>query len=278
MERIQSLNGTGSANTSAITGALEYTKSKNFKGTARLEFRTNPSANSMLNTIGLAYKISQDWTILGKNIINLSQGNTLNAGKKIQERMQIGMAYRQTRRNIWNGLVKYEFRNEADNQAGNTNRKAGIISASVNCQPNKAILINASYAGKTVDDTSTGIPCTLTAQLISGRVVYELTPRWDVGVSASKFFSGAGQAETYGTGIEVGYLLYRDLWLSLGCNFSGFSDPELTGEDYTAQGPFLRLRFKFGEDLFGADDRKTVANPGTLQQSAASPAPEAPKP
>jgi len=33
-------------------------------------------------------------------------------------------------------------------------------------------------------------------------------------------------------------------------NFSGYSDKDLVDSDTTTQGPYLRLRFKFDENLF----------------------------
>jgi hypothetical protein len=54
--------------------------------------------------------------------------------------------------------------------------------------------------------------------------------------------------------MEVGRLLRQNLWLSAGYNWSGFSgDRDLNGYEYTQQGVFVRLRFKFDEDLFRLD-------------------------
>jgi len=56
----------------------------------------------------------------------------------------------------------------------------------------------------------------------------------------------------------VGYLLRTNLWLSAGYNFSGFSaDRQLQGYEYTQPGVYLRLRFKFDEDLFKHNSRET---------------------
>jgi hypothetical protein len=39
-----------------------------------------------------------------------------------------------------------------------------------------------------------------------------------------------------------------NLWISLGYNFTGFSDKDLSGSDHTAQGAFLKFRFKFDQN------------------------------
>ena len=47
---------------------------------------------------------------------------------------------------------------------------------------------------------------------------------------------------------EVGYLLAKNLWVSGGYNFAGYHDRDFEDVDYTQQGPYLRLRFKFDEN------------------------------
>ena len=62
--------------------------------------------------------------------------------------------------------------------------------------------------------------------------------------------AGTSTQERFGLGLEVGYLLTDNIWLAVGYNFFGFNDKDLQGEDYTDRGWFLRLRYKFDEDVF----------------------------
>jgi hypothetical protein len=87
-------------------------------------------------------------------------------------------------------------------------------------------------------------------------VVYDVTENWDIGVLASSF-RGDYDADQYAYGVELGRLLRQNLWLSVGYNFVGFrADPDLAGYEYTDEGAFVRLRFKFDEDLFRRDDAR----------------------
>jgi hypothetical protein len=62
---------------------------------------------------------------------------------------------------------------------------------------------------------------------------------------------GQGGARQQAFGVEAGYLLRQNLWLSAGFNASGFSgDADLSGYEYTQRGAYIRLRFKFDEDIF----------------------------
>jgi hypothetical protein len=53
----------------------------------------------------------------------------------------------------------------------------------------------------------------------------------------------------------VGYLVKQNLWLSAGYNLAGFKDRDLVGSDYTNKGFYIRLRFKFDENLFKRGDK-----------------------
>ena len=56
-------------------------------------------------------------------------------------------------------------------------------------------------------------------------------------------------------GVEAGYLLQQNLWLSAGVNAAGFAgDADLVGYEYTRAGVYVRLRFKFDENLFKGRD------------------------
>jgi hypothetical protein len=88
--------------------------------------------------------------------------------------------------------------------------------------------------------------------------VYVITPNatneWDLSVLAAAQF-GSNSARQTAYGAEVGYLLRQNLWLSAGFNASGFAgDADLVGYEYTRRGAYVRLRFKFDENLFKGRD------------------------
>jgi hypothetical protein len=98
--------------------------------------------------------------------------------------------------------------------------------------------------------------------MASGRLVYDITENWDLGLMAASLqgrSGGAGGsgswARQYALGLEAGYQLQSNLWVSAGYNARGFSDRDLTASDYTNRGVYLRLRFKFDEDLFRGNNR-----------------------
>ena len=249
-EQVTALSGNTRNEATAATGAIEYTRNPLWKGTARLELRSATSSDSLLNTLGLAYKLSRDWTFLGKNTLSIVNGKNGGA-EQTREWLQLGTAYRETERNRLNGLAKYEYKYEEDSGSINALRAVHILSAHANYQPNRALTYTARYAGKFLQDNSNGISSNSTTHLVSARVTRDLGKKWDIGAILSTLFSGDVRSSQYGIGAEVGYLLKENMWVSAGYNFFGFTDKDLGGEDYTSQGVYLRLRIKFDESFFG---------------------------
>lgn len=164
----------------------------------------------------------------------------------------MGMAFRETFRNLWSGLSRYEYKTEADDMdpALSVKRHVHILSAHANYQPVNSLVFTARYAAKRALENTNMISSSSSAHLVSGRVTYDIDSRWDTGFVVSSLFSSGFRSHQYGLGSEVGRVLKENLWLSVGYNFFGFSDKDLSGENYTNRGLYMRLRFKFDENLF----------------------------
>lgn len=248
-ERI--VGGPGGQNGQAVTGAFEYTGSPDFKATGRLELRNQSGQNYMLRTFGAAWRVSPDLSVLLRDVGDTATGS---GNTRRFDRTQFGLAYRPQDGGPWNGLLKLERRFEQDDLANRLRRNVGLVSLAVNYQDPEAPLgFGAFYAGKFADEDSFGVSTNTSAHMVGGRMVYELSEKWDMGLHGAKFFDNSG-SDQYTLGMEFGYMLRRDMWLSAGYNFVGFDDRDLSVENYTSQGPYLRMRFKFGFDDFGSDE------------------------
>ncbi len=260
-ERVDPLEGANTTTKStAVTGALEYTANPDWKGTARLELRSSDTVDSLLNTFGLAYKLSDNWTALGRSVLYLAENKGLDGVDQRQARVQGGFAWRQTTADVWNALGKYEFRTEngapgtfngglALAGAGEVQRRVNILSLDVNCQPSADWQLSGHYAGKLAYDDSINHNDATSAHLVGGRVIYDLMKRVDLGFSASALVDGNGAVQ-YTLGPEIGFTIVDNLRAAIGYNFRGFDDHDLTQEQYTSGGFYLALRLKFDESLF----------------------------
>ncbi|XOV82293.1 MAG: hypothetical protein ACFHXK_15695 [bacterium] len=78
---------------------------------------------------------------------------------------------------------------------------------------------------------------------------YDIAPRWDVSMRSSVLASHKAGTARYSYGAALGHSIRPDMWLSVGYNVEGFEDDDFIAADYTAKGPYLKLRMKFDQDL-----------------------------
>jgi hypothetical protein len=207
----------------------------------------------------LARKLDRDWTLLART--HLLRTDYTDRGDVLQDRAQFGLAWRDTDTNRVNALGKLEFKHESDasNAAlGTLKTRAVIVSTHADWHPSRPWWLTGRVAGKwQTDRLEQGVRSSFRAQMLAGRVVYDITEHWDIGLAAA-LQSGQLGARQKALGVEVGHLLAHNLWLSAGVNATGFAaDRDLSGYEYTQRGAYLRLRFKFDETLFKRNDRGT---------------------
>ncbi len=257
VERVQSLAGTDVTAT-AVSGGLEFSYNPLWKASLRGEFRRDPQFDSMLSTVAYLRKLSRDWSFIGRNYLNRVEGRTAGSGNRLQDRVQLGLAYRDTDTNRWNWLGRYEFKTERDSTAassGLASRRVHVVSNHADYHPSRPWAFSGRLAAKWLEERITGADSNYDAYLAGVRAIYDITERIDVGLAASMLYSPKGSSKQYAAGGEIGYLVAQNLWFSVGYNWTGFKDRDLTGSDYTNRGVFVRLRFKFDEDLFAFSDR-----------------------
>ncbi len=239
----------------SLTGGFELTYDPGWKAAGRLELRQDPNYNTVLSTLAYSAKINRDWTLITRNYLNYLDARNDTVADEYEERVQLGAAYRPVDNNTWNALGRYELRmDENMSEPDPAKEWAHIFSTQATYHPSRPWWFSGRAAAEWVYDNFSGVHSDYFAYLVGGRVVYDLSKRWDVGVTSDVLFSPQGNARQYSMGLEVGYLLKQNLWMSVGYNFEGFSNRDLVGSDYTNRGVFLRLRYKFDEDLFSGDD------------------------
>jgi hypothetical protein len=264
LERTQVVSGQ-SADTSAVALGLDYSAHPLWKGSTKIEWRRSgdiagtvddESFTTTLWQIMAARKLDRDWTFLGRNY--LLKTDYTARGDVFQDRVQLGLAYRDTDTNRVNALGKIEFKNERDASSatlGELKSQATILSTHADWHPTRPWWLTGRLAAKWQNDQfEGGVKDSFRAQLLSGRLVYDVTENWDIGAMLATQFGQFGARQS-ANGVELGYLVRQNLWLSLGYNRSGFAaDADLAGYEYTQSGVYLRLRFKFDENLFMHDN------------------------
>jgi hypothetical protein len=239
----------------ALTGGFELTYDPGWKMAGRLELRQDPDYDTVLSTFAYSSKVNRDWTFIARNYLNYLEARNDTVANEYEERVQIGAAYRPVDDDRWAALGRYELRMDANMTDPDPAREwAHIISVQGTYHPSRSWWYTGRAASEWVYDNFSGVHSDYFAYLFGGRVMYDISKRWDIGVTADVLFSPQGSARQWSMGIEGGYLIKENLWASLGYNFEGFSNRDLTGTDYTNRGVYVRLRYKFDEDLFAGDD------------------------
>jgi len=250
LERVKVLAGNAANEAVAVAAAVEYSRDPALRVNTRLEMRHAEDSNSVLSTLGLAYKLNETWALLGKNTLAAthSKGGSANEGSsKVTDLFQAGLAYRALATLGWNGLAKYEYKLERDTGLAELERAVHAIGVTANWQPRLATLFSARYAAKVAQDRSGGLDTRSVAQLFAARVTQELKRDWDIGATVQMLVDGGTRGRQFGAGLEAGYQLRKNVWVSAGYNLLGFREPDLASADATARGVYLRLRMKFDE-------------------------------
>lgn len=256
VESIRTLNGI-SADSLALTGAVEYTAHPNWKSSARMEWRGSTTTNSILNTLGFAARLTDSWTFLGRNVLSTTSTKGTSAGSRLQDRLQFGFALRDAARNRWNALNLFEVKADHDDSQplAPVRSTTGIFSTTANYQVSAPVTLSGRYAAKWSIANDSNLASSAIMQMVGGRATWDMTRRWDLGFAASTKYSLGFNSQQYGMGFETGYRILANMWLSTGYNVVGFRDNDLTGEDVTRRGPFVRMRFKFDESVFAPKAR-----------------------
>jgi hypothetical protein len=243
---------TTSDNALALTGSLDYTASQRWKSSGRFEWRQSTSDNSILSSVGLAMKLNDSYTLLNRSIYSVTMPKTAGQTDRLEVRVQNGISFRPVKSNRFTVLTMFELKEEKDGTSTIVipDRKVAILSIGANYQPNPKTMATVRYAMKWSDDQTNVVDSTLDGHMTTARVTRDINPKWNVGVESSALFSEHFNNVQYSNGAEIGYILKANLWLSVGYNFTGFYDRDLTGDEATRQGPFIRMRFKFDESMF----------------------------
>ncbi len=82
-------------------------------------------------------------------------------------------------------------------------------------------------------------------QLLGFQYIYDLHERLDLSLHGDILYSSNSDNYRYSLGPSLGVNVYKNLWLSIGYNIDGFEDEDFSQSEYTANGPFVKMRFKF---------------------------------
>lgn len=104
------------------------------------------------------------------------------------------------------------------------------------------------YGSKYALDTFDGVDYDGYTDLIGLEARHDVKPWLDIGLQASSLNAWTAHSHAYSFGPMIGASPVTNGWITLGWNLRGFTDSDFDAARYTAQGPYLQLRFKFDQN------------------------------
>ena len=92
--------------------------------------------------------------------------------------------------------------------------------------------------------------------LLVSRLVYDIGDRFDIGAEMRVARGHESETVQKGGAVELETRVQKDLWVGVGWSFDSFN-ADLIGENYEGKGPFIKIRMKFDENIFGSKLKKT---------------------
>jgi hypothetical protein len=266
------------------TAGIEYTANPNFKASARFDYRNGSEGDNLVITAAAAGKISPALTALarfeqanGANIFVPSFTNSLGGIEELGNtiNLRVGLAYRDPNNDKFNGLLRYEYRQNPSTIPTDLLREIGrggtehVFAAEGIYAPNWrwefygkfAMRNSTSYLS---NDFSNGS----TVYLSQLRTTYKLGYRTDLAVEGRWIGQPGDGFNEFGFAVESGYYVTPDLRLGLGYSFGSVDDRDFTG--YRSEGGiYVNLSLKLNE-LFGGFGRQNPV-PRQEQESQVQP-------
>lgn len=255
----------------AVSLGADYTADARYKMGGRLEYRTSDTQDAWLSTLAYDRKLDDNWAALLRNLYlrQNAQGAAIDNGAQTQDRLQLGMAYRDTQTNFWHGLGRLELRSERSSAvSAPVDSRSWIASLHGNVQPTRSWVFSGQLAHKNVSEAFASPTGAVNANgasistlgdrdswrgtLVSARAIWDFADRFDASGYAST--QTAKGTRLNGLGGELGYRVMDNLWLSLGFTGGKYSDVDAFSSNQSWRGWHLRLRFKFDEKSFSRDD------------------------
>ncbi|MGB3636749.1 MAG: hypothetical protein WBA39_04035 [Rivularia sp. (in: cyanobacteria)] len=264
---------------SVYSVGLDYTDNPDFKASGRFEFRDGEEGDTTFISVGAAGKISPALTALARfqqageaNVFLPSSVNNFGAdqGVRFEElgdtaNLKIGLAYRDPTNDKFNGLLKYEWRQNFDsipeNQfTGSSTATGHVFSAEGIYAPTWRWEFFGKYALRNGVTYFDGDRYDGTVNLAQARASYKLGFRTDLAVEGrwiGQDSNNNADFDEFGIAVEGGYYLTPDLRLGVGYAFGSVDDRDFTG--YRSEGGlYLNVSLKLNELFGGFGLQKTV--------------------
>ncbi len=234
---------TGSLNEDFLavyTGAMY--SAEFWSANSRIEYRNSDSEERMTLLIGW-YREPMAGHGMSAGF-GLMQNDTITGSELTRADLKLGWAYRKAG-GKWSFLDRVDLIFDQSTVAAEKLESWRVINNfNANRRFGAAMQMSLQYAFKYVSSEFDGDGYSGFTDVIGFDLRRGMRQRWDAGVNTSIYHSYTSKVIDYGFGVDVGYNVRDNMWLTLGYNIAGFHDSDFDQARYTAQGPYLRFSIK----------------------------------
>ena len=234
----------GGEDFTAISLGTAY-KEEKWSWTARIETR-NSDSEDRIGVFSGVYGEFKEGIGLAAALQVFRTDYSSGAGKENSD-LRFGLAYR-PKETRWIVLDRLDFLVDKQNGADfDFNNRRIVNNINANYKADYKTQFSLQYGSKYVKETIDSNDYSGYTDLMGIEGRYDVTKKWDIGLRGNALHSWSANQLKYGIGASVGCSFVKNVWISVGYNFTGFKDRDFSQADFTAAGPFVKLRMKFDQ-------------------------------
>jgi hypothetical protein len=240
----------------AASLSFEYFPTFPLRATAKGEYFEDVSSIRRGIDVGAALTIFDGLSLLGKGTYVLDDARQMSGSVKQIDAVG-GVAYRPTHTNWLNIVSKVEFKSQENNAVTpGVDYRATIVSMHMYLDVTEGFELGIKYALKNANEIYDQMSAKVLSHFLLLRPQYDLTPEWNVAGECRALYQRVGQNLKMGYSAETGFVFIKNTMLSAGYNFQAYRERDLVENVYALAGPYITVRMKFTEELFGSDEMR----------------------
>lgn len=227
--------------TSAYLGAAYQTET--MAVSVRTEARDSATGQRYVTTLGGAREVSEK---LSFSAAARHQSEALD-DQPMSERfdMRVGAAWRPK----GEGLILLNRTDiGSDEVEGVSKRRKAVNNFTFNAMVTDRTQVAVYHGVKYVETDFNGAQADGVTHLLGGEIRHDVTETIDIGVHGTWVSGDASATAAWSFGPSIGFSPKQNVWVSVGYNAQGFKDEDFEAAEYTASGPYIKLRAKFDQD------------------------------
>lgn len=232
-------------NATAVSVAITDKRNKEHQKYLKVEGRNGSRADYYAATGNYSAKLSQDWSGVVSDDIRRESSAT---GATFNNTLTVGAAHRPAKEGRFNSQYMYQLKTE-DGAGKASDRTTHIASTWQNVQINNRAQLAGRLAGKQQQvkaDNEAAV--TSNSVLVDATLNYNINDKLDAELHGGVIQAGGNVQHAAGVGVNM---QVAENWrIGVGYNATGFNDKDLDTNRKNAQGMYVRVQTKIGEDMF----------------------------